>query len=77
MSKQMIPGMGASSGRKAQGNMPGAPLLKPGSAPKGRPGGKKGVPNFKARITKPGGMASGGAVDAGQGSGVGRLARSK
>lgn len=78
------------------GKMPGGDLTPDGGS-SGRPGAKKGMPNFKSRITKPGGMAkggmvkgcaeggavkpekyrSGGAVKAGQGSGIGRLQRSK
>jgi hypothetical protein len=58
-------------------------FLKPGSKPPGgKPGQKAGTPNFKSRITKPGGMKAGGKVTvkkvkAGQGSGIGRLLRSK
>lgn len=77
-----LPGMGAGGGKAPGGGgfgggIPGGAGLKPGSAPKGKPGAKKGMPNFKSRITKPGGMKSGGVVKAGQGSGVGRLQRSK
>ncbi|UMO75987.1 hypothetical protein [Planktothrix phage Pra-JY27] len=57
--------------------VPGLDMPKPGGAPKGKGGQRAGMPNFKSRISKPGGMKKGGPVHAGQGSGVGRLKRSK
>ncbi len=75
----MPTGFGGDKGGKAPpfGGPPPGGDLTPDGGGGGRPGAKKGMPNFKARITKPGGMAKGGAVKAGQGSGIGRLARSK
>jgi hypothetical protein len=57
--------------------LPGGAVLEPGNAPRGKPGAKAGKPNFKSRITKAGGMKSGGVVSAGQGSGTGRTQRSR
>ena len=84
----MMPGMGSSGANPF--NRAG---LKPKNSPPGRSGAKKGMPNFRSRITKPGGLASGGMVasgagasrsgkanptgGAGQGSGMGRLKMSK
>jgi hypothetical protein len=76
-----LPGM--ASGRKRKPNLP--PALEPNAGSTGKPGAKAGKPNFKSRLVKPGGMACGGRVKmagggrvmAGQGSGIGRLQRSK
>lgn len=95
----MPTGSGGGGGGNLFGKSPPGGDITPGGGSSGKPGAKKGMPNFKARITKPGGMAkggkvkdrdndgmkcggkvkmaSGGAVKAGQGSGIGRLARSK
>ena len=70
-----LPGMTAQPRRHAR--IPGMEMPKPGKAPKGKGGQKAGMPNFKSRISKPGGMKEGGPVMAGCGSGVSRLKRSK
>lgn len=72
--KGMMPPGFQRGGKKSKA--PGMEPMEMSNAPKGRPGARKGMPNFKARITKPGGMAKGGAVG-GQGSGSSRLNRSK
>lgn len=75
MKGMMPPGFQKKARRAPKADMPGM-----GEAPSGRKAGaRRGMPNFKSRITKPGGMAKGGAVGgkAGQGSGIGRLYRSK
>jgi hypothetical protein len=43
---------------------PAAKAPAPASGPPGKPGQKAGMPNFKSRITKQGGMAEGGVVGA-------------
>lgn len=80
-------GSGGGGGGGGMAGIPGGGGLKPTGGSSGKPGAKKGMPNFKSRITKPGGlkkggkigacMAKGGAVKAGAGSGISRLQRSK